>query len=274
MFSKHHRKYIKQFSLAGMSNPMILGLLSNTTPSKLISSANLWRRWKGSCIKRERTGEKSLSLDLHFTPPPLLCLCLLKSFHSFFFPLLKTLSTIFIYLHTESWASPGHLNYTRGYSTLFTTLLGVYKILLIQVWNRSEVSYWTRVWNWPNCVISCFNYLFWWSLKLVTSLGFRTYTRIFQRYPENCCVANIFAMKSQQPPSALALLLSCISVLRRISFAYHVDLFWLSLLFTRLSAQRINASTFIVKSHRKEANHFRQVLFFSVFPFADALWQN
>ena len=76
-------------------------------------------------------------------------------------------------------------------------------------------------------------------------------------------------MKSQQPPSAL--LLSCISVLRRISFAYHVDLFWLSLLFTRLSAQRINVSTFIVKSHRKEANHF---LFFSVFPFADALCQN
>ena len=79
-------------------------------------------------------------------------------------------------------------------------------------------------------------------------------------------------MKSQQPPSAL--LLSCIFVLRRISLAYHVDLFWLSLLFTRLSAQRINVSTFIVKSHRKEANHFRQALFFSVFPFADALCQN
>ena len=138
MFSKHHRKYIKQFSLAGMSNPMILGLLSNTTPSKLISSANLWRRWKGSCIKREKDWGKVPSLDLHFTPPPLLFLCLLNSFHSFFFPLLKTLSTIFIYLHTESWASPGHLSYARGYSTLFTTLLGVYKILLIQVWNRSR----------------------------------------------------------------------------------------------------------------------------------------
>ena len=79
-------------------------------------------------------------------------------------------------------------------------------------------------------------------------------------------------MKSQQPPSVL--LLSCIFVLRRISLAYHVDLFWLSLLFTRLSAQRINVSTFIVKSHRKEANHFRQVLVFSVFPFADALCPN
>ena len=76
-------------------------------------------------------------------------------------------------------------------------------------------------------------------------------------------------MKSQQPPSAL--LISCISVLRRISFAYHVDQFWLSLLFTRLSAQRISTSTFIVNSHRKEADYFRQVLFFPLSPFADAM---
>lgn len=163
MFSKHHRKYIKQFSLPAMSNrPMILGLLSNTTPSKLISSAKpLWRRWKGlgSCIKRMGHGEESLSFDLHFAPPPLIFLRLLKSFHSFFSPLLKTLSTILIYLQTESRASLGHLSYACGYSTLFTTLSGVYTILSIQTWNRSRCE--------PGSVIDGIGYI----VVSITSFG-------------------------------------------------------------------------------------------------------
>jgi len=81
MFCKHHRKYIKQFSLPGMSNPMILGLLSITTPSKLISSAKpLWEVLKGKLHKERKGGGmgksasplNSLSLfssPSSFTPP-------------------------------------------------------------------------------------------------------------------------------------------------------------------------------------------------------------
>ena len=53
-------------------------------------------------------------------------------------------------------SKPGPLSYARGYSTLFTTLLGVYKILLIQVWNIGqgfvlnqglELTELRKVWN-------------------------------------------------------------------------------------------------------------------------------